>query len=98
MIHKESSMGRKTRQLTIRGFDNELDTSLRRVARRDGISLNRAALRALRKGSSIQATPTHTPRVGAALDAFIGSWSARDERELLRATRAFERVDEDLWS
>jgi hypothetical protein len=91
-------MAKKTRQLTIRGFDSELEGSLRRAARREGISLNRAALRALRRGALVQAAPTSGPMIGAALDAFIGSWSSRDEQQLLKAIGAFERVDESLWS
>ncbi len=91
-------MGKRIKQLTIRGFDSELEASLRRVARHEGISLNRAALRVLRKGASVQPTPARAPVVGGALDAFIGSWSSRDERELLRVIGAFERVDDSLWS
>ena len=91
-------MEKRIKQLTIRGFGSELEASLRRVARHEGISLNRAALRALKKGASVQPTPARALVVGAALDAFIGSWSSRDERELLRAIGAFERVDDSLWS
>ncbi len=91
-------MEKRLKQLTIRGFDRELEASLRRVARHEGISLNRAALRVLRKGASIQTTRARGPLVGTALDGFIGSWSSRDERELLRAIGVFEQVDDSLWS
>ena len=36
-------------QLTVRGFDDELAERIRRVAKRDGTSLNQAALKLLRK-------------------------------------------------
>ena len=42
------------KQLTVRGFDDELSASLRNLAKREGISLNQAALsclRLLRKGA-----------------------------------------------
>ena len=38
------------KQLTIRGFDEDLERAIRQLARRDGISLNRAALKLLRRG------------------------------------------------
>ena len=40
-------------QLTVRGFDDELSDRLRGLARREGISLNQAALRLLRKGAGL---------------------------------------------
>ena len=41
------------KQLTIRGFDEDLDRAIRQLARRDGISLNRAALKLLRRGAGL---------------------------------------------
>ena len=40
-------------QLTVRGFDDELSAIMRRLAKQEGISLNQAALRLLRKGAGI---------------------------------------------
>ena len=37
-------------QLTVRGFDDELSAAVIRLAKREGISLNQAALKLLRKG------------------------------------------------
>ncbi|HKV12215.1 MAG TPA: type II toxin-antitoxin system prevent-host-death family antitoxin [Thermoanaerobaculia bacterium] len=36
-------------------------------------------------------------RVGHALDRFIGTWSAEQEAEVLKAIEVFERVDESFW-
>lgn len=36
-------------------------------------------------------------RVGNALDRFIGTWSAEQEAEILKAVEAFESVDESFW-
>jgi antitoxin (DNA-binding transcriptional repressor) of toxin-antitoxin stability system len=36
-------------------------------------------------------------RVGHALDRFIGTWSAEQEAEILKAVEVFERVDESFW-
>jgi prevent-host-death family protein len=35
--------------------------------------------------------------VGHALDRFIGTWSAEQEAEVLRAVEIFEQVDESFW-
>lgn len=84
------------RQLTVRGFDRELERRLREEARRGDLSLNRAALRLLRRGAGLEA-PTTASRVGTALDHLMGTWSEDDARAMAAATRAFERVDEELW-
>ena len=41
------------------------------------------------------AEPART--VGHALDHFIGTWSAEQEAELLKAVEIFEQVDESFW-
>lgn len=35
--------------------------------------------------------------VGQALDRFIGTWSAEQEAEVLKAVEVFEQVDKSLW-
>ena len=84
------------KQLTLRGFDKELERRLRNDARADGVSLNRAALTLIRRGAGLDsAVPSNA--VGSGLDHLIGTWSESDERSLRRATAVFERVDEDFW-
>ena len=41
------------KQLTVRGFDDDLERSIRQLARREGISLNQAALKLLRRGAGL---------------------------------------------
>ena len=41
------------KQLTVRGFDDELAEAIRQLARRDGTSLNQAALKLLRRGADL---------------------------------------------
>jgi hypothetical protein len=39
-----------------------------------------------------------SPRVvGHSLDRFIGTWSAEQEAETLKAAEVFEQVDESFW-
>jgi hypothetical protein len=35
--------------------------------------------------------------VGTALDPFMGTWSAEQEAEVLKAVEFFEQVDESFW-
>ena len=46
-----------------------------------------------------EAQGTHEPSktVGHALDRFIGTWSAEQEAEVLKAIEIFERVDDSFW-
>ena len=99
-------------QITVRGFDDELSASLRRLAKREGISLNQAALRLLRKGAGLgegsgqavcrEPTPSAGPwrtanTVGDSFDQLIGSWTQADADEMDAALEAFETIDEAAW-
>jgi len=85
-------------QLSIRGFDKELERRLREVARERNISLNKAAILLLRKGAGLDETNRHTKVVGDSLDDLIGCWTAEEEQNLLQSIEAFEHIDEVTWS
>ncbi|MCH9649483.1 MAG: hypothetical protein K0U98_14670 [Deltaproteobacteria bacterium] len=86
------------KQLTVRGFDEELERRLREVADEEGMSLNRAVLALLRKGAGIDEEGPSPPTIGRSLDPFIGTWSEDQEAELLEAIAPFEEVEEAFWS
>ena len=84
-----------TTQLTIR-FDRDLERRLRDEARRDGLSLNQAAVRFLRRGAGLdRPSPAHT--VASSLDHLAGTWRDDDSNTFDKAMAVFERIDEDLW-
>ena len=84
-------------QLTVRGFDDELAGRIQRLAKRDGTSLNQAALKLLRKGAGL-ADPRQGPdTVGSSLDHLIGKWSEDEAAELDAALEEFEVIDEAAW-
>ncbi len=85
-------------QLTIRGFDDQLEKCLRQLAAERQISLNRAALALMRRGAGLAERRDPADRVGSALDTFIGVWSEQDEAELRRALEPFEQIDPGFWS
>ena len=85
-------------QLTIRGFDDELKESIWGLAEREGISLNRAAVKLLKRGAGLMDGGKGRGKVGNSLDHLIGTMS-REEADELEAIieEQFERIDEDIW-
>lgn len=86
------------KQLTLRGFDEELEREIQRVADVYEISLNQAVLRLLRRGAGLDTQHPGPPRVGNALDHHFGTWSDEEAEELRDANRVFERIDADIWA
>ena len=84
-------------QLTVRGFDDELSASLRRLAKREGISLNQAALKLLRKGAGLTDGAGKPDTVGSSLDHLMGTWTPAESDEMDSALKDFETIDEEAW-
>ena len=81
------------KQLTIRGFDTELEKRIREVAEKEGTSLNKAALKFLRRGAGLSKRNESSVRIGSFLDHLAGTWSEEEARVLEEVTRDFERID-----
>ena len=84
------------KQLTIRGLEPQLERAVRRLAEREGLSLNQAVLRLLRKGAGLGASKGKEDVIGTSLDHLIGTWSAEEAREVMAAVADFELVDHAL--
>ena len=85
-------------QLTIRGFDDELKKSIRKLAEREGISLNRAAVKLLKRGAGLLDGKYGENRIGNALDHFFGTMSKEEAEELDAVIEEeFEKIDESIW-
>lgn len=83
-------------QLTLRGLDERVRREIRELARREKISLNKAAIRLLEKGAGVGSSEDGD-RVGHSLDHLIGTWSARDAESFLGSIQSCEQIDVDLW-
>ena len=81
------------KQLTVRGFGDELSQAIRRLANRDGTSLNRAAVKLMRRGAGLE-DGQGPDTVGSSLDDLIGTWNRAEADEMERALRHFETIDE----
>ena len=84
-------------QLTIRGFDDELASRIRELAHREGISLNRAVLRLLRRGAGLGDGNRNADTVGSSLDHLIGTWTEGEATEMGRVLEELSHVDEAKW-
>ena len=85
-------------QLTVRGFDDELSSVMRRLAKREGISLNQAALRLLRKGAGLTDSKGNPNAIGPALDDLFGVWRPDEAESFDTVLEIFETVDESTWT
>ena len=85
-------------QFTIRVFDDDLSATLRQTAEREGISLNKAALKLMRKGAGLVDGMAQAGPVGTALDDLRGTWT-KEEADALNAAveEAFGIIDEEMW-
>ena len=83
-------------QLTVRGFGPELGRAVQRLARAEGISLNEAVLRLLRKGAGV-GEERRRDEVGDSLDHLAGTWTDEDLHEFEAAVEPLARIDEELW-
>jgi hypothetical protein len=81
--------------LTLRGLNPRLEKEIRAIARREGISINKAALRLLEKGAGIGVRPDD--RIGSSLDHLIGTWNVKRTEEFLESVQSCEQVDPELW-
>ena len=85
------------RQLTVRGFDDELAEHIRRLSKLEGISLNQAALKLLRRGAGMSDPTWRADTVGVSLDHLIGKWTDEEAIEMDQALEELEVIDEDAW-
>lgn len=84
-------------QLTIRGFDDELRKSIWGLAEREGISLNRAAVKILKRGAGLMDGGEGRGKVGNSLDHLFGRWSKEEADEFdAIIEEECERIDESM--
>lgn len=84
-------------QLTLRGFDKELERCVRQLAEQEHMSLNKAALHLMRRGSGLDRETPDSNVIGDRLDDFIGSWSAAQAADFDDAVAVFEEIDTEQW-
>ena len=86
----------RANQLTLRGLDRRLQREIRELAGREGISLNKAAVRLLEKGAGLGSSRSQD-RIGSSLDHLIGTWTSKEAEAFLESIAACEQIDAELW-
>ncbi|MBI4860468.1 MAG: hypothetical protein HY815_09425 [Candidatus Riflebacteria bacterium] len=84
------------KQLTVRGFDPQLESALRELSEREGISLSQAAVKLMQAGAKLKDSRRRRV-IGDSLDRFIGTLTEEEEREFLAATESCAQVDPSFW-
>lgn len=85
-------------QVTVRGLDKELEQRVRHLAENEHLSLNKAALRLMRRGAGLErSAASNTNAIGHQLDDFIGSWDNAQADEFDAAVKVFETIDMEQW-
>jgi hypothetical protein len=85
------------KQLSLRGFDPEVEKKIRETARKEGISLNRAVIRLLRKGAGLEQGSKRLDVVGDSLDHLIGRWSEAKSKQFLKTMESLRQIDGAFW-
>ena len=78
-------------QYTIRNVPEALDRELRERARRSGLSLNDAAIEAIKRGLGV----VDTDETYDDLDDLVGTW--QHDETFDRAIAEQDKVDSDAW-
>ena len=78
-------------QYTIRNIPDYLDTALRELARREGKSLNEAALQVLARGAGL----AECQRVKRDLSDIAGTW--QEDAAFESAIAEQQKIDEPMW-
>lgn len=79
--------------LSVRGLSEGQLASLKREARRQGISVNRLVLRRLGAAEAVSSEADEDPLLRLA-----GTWSLEEADAFAAAIAPLEQVDADLWS
>jgi hypothetical protein len=91
------------RQLTLRGLPPRVEREIRDLARRERISLNKAASRLLERAAGLPIAADEAQddqsndRIGGSLDHLIGTWSAPEAESFLKSIESCEQLDPELW-
>ena len=86
-------------QITLRGISPELSEALTRLARAEGISLNKAALKLLHRGAGLTKGkgPEAKTLIGSDLNHLFGTWKPSEAEAFLQSIRSCEQIDEGFW-
>lgn len=83
--------------LSLSELDDSLLATIRRVAERDGLSENQAAIELLQRGAALEDEPPENGKVGNSLDDFIGGMDPEEAAKIDEAVRELREFDKSSW-
>jgi len=83
------------KSITIHGLDEHLDRTIRSLAEREGLSMNKTIKKVLRSALGL-GNQGETTRREQFTDLF-GAWSKQDLKEFQEITADFSQVDPSDW-
>jgi len=86
------------KQLTLRGMSRDIEKRIREVAKKEGVSLNKAALRLLQRGTQTSTSEVAAEeKIGHSLDKFFGIMSKEEADAIMETNKVFDVIDQELW-
>lgn len=82
--------------MTLRGIDTSLASTLKDLARQEGVSLNTLVLRLIREATGID--KHQRTMIYHDLDSLAGTWTAEEEDAFTTAIQPLEAIDPELWT
>jgi len=82
-------------QITIRGLDPAIEREIRKIAKKNGTSLNRVVMDMVYRQTGFNNKDKRP--TGDSLKKLAGGWSKKDASEFLESIKSCEQIDEDMW-
>lgn len=82
-------------QITLRGLDPAIEREIRKIAKKNGKSLNRVIMDMIYRQTGFTNKDKRPP--GSSLKKLAGGWSRQDASEFLESIKSCEQIDEDMW-
>jgi len=82
-------------QITLRGMEPEMEQEIRRIAQKNGKSLNRVILDMIYQYTGFKKKEKKS--LSDSLKKLAGSWSEKDASEFLDSIKSCDQIDEEMW-
>lgn len=82
-------------QITIRGLDPAIEHKIRKIAKRNGKSLNRVILDMVYQSAEFKGSGKKP--AAHSLKKLAGGWSEKEALEFAEFIKSSEQIDEDMW-
>lgn len=81
------------RQLTVRGIEPEIEQKIRRIAKKNGKSINQVIKEIIEEKFKDQGQKTPA----SSLRQLAGGWSCEEAADFERAIQSCEQIDAEMW-